>query len=179
MSLSRSLPALALRSLAVAALLFAGACGSEIGDSCQSATDCESDGTRVCDLVSDSDGYCTIIGCDHDSCPDEAVCVRFFGGTFANKTCNHATEDLLASDGTREPTDDCSLDEFCTLQDHCALRASEIRYCMRSCSSNDDCRADYECRDRDLMIMHGGEPVLPADERVGDSPSRFCALKGS
>ena len=44
MSLSRSL--LALRTLGVAALLVLGACGSEIGDSCQIATDCDPDGDR-------------------------------------------------------------------------------------------------------------------------------------
>jgi hypothetical protein len=171
MPLSRSL--LALRALAVAALLVVGACGSEIGDACQQATDCSPDGDRVClrsqdQFNPDKDGYCTVVGCDHDTCPDEAVCIRFFSGSFAGKTCDPKTEDLS--------TDMCSLDELCSLQGFCALRASEIRFCMRSCGGNDDCRGNYECRDLAAMQARGGEPVLPDGDRVGDSPARFCAV---
>ena len=168
-----SLPALALRSLALlalGALLVLGACGSEIGDACQLPQDCSPDGDRVCldtsDLFNpDKDGYCTVVGCDHDTCPDEAVCVRFFAGTFAGTSCNPETQDS------------CSLDEVCTVQDSCALRAGEVRFCMRSCGGDDDCRANYECRGLEQMKLRGGEPVRPAGEPLGTDPARFCAVK--
>lgn len=148
---------------ALAALLAAG-CGSEIGDSCSISTDCSPDGDRTCD-TSSLDGYCTIQGCDYDSCPDEATCVRFFSGTFDNRSCDPATEDVS--------TDVCGLDELCTLEHKCALRANEVRYCMKTCSSRSDCRDGYECRDENLMQQHGGEPVR-APGAKGSLP-RFCA----
>ena len=36
-----------------------------MGDSCQTSTDCDPNGNRVCDL-SQPGGYCTILGCDRD-----------------------------------------------------------------------------------------------------------------
>ena len=144
------------------------ACGSEIGDSCSTYSDCSPNGDRVCDF-SQVDGYCTVLGCDYDTCPEEAVCVRFFVGDFDNRDCDPATEDLLDSDAT----DDCSFDELCTIAAKCVPRSAELRYCMRKCDG--DCRDGYECRDRDLMIEHGGEPVLPPGERPGDDLQRFCA----
>jgi len=158
--------------LSICALLSAGlaACGSEIGDSCLTHSDCSPSGDRICDL-SQRDGYCTVLGCDYDTCPEESVCVRFFVGQFGNKDCNPATEDLQNSDAT----DDCSFDEVCTLAENCVPRSAELRYCMRKCSDGGDCRDAYECRDNDLMIEHGGEPVLPPGERPGDDLQRFCA----
>jgi hypothetical protein len=150
----------------LAAVLLAG-CGSEIGDSCNISQDCDPDGDRVCDIAY-PDGYCTVIGCDHDTCPDEAVCVRFFDGAFSNRTCDHATEDMA--------TDMCSPDEICTLQNLCALRSSEARYCMKKCGGGGDCRGGFECRDLGAMKLRGGEPVLPPGDRIGDDPPRFCAL---
>jgi len=156
--------------IAILTLVAAGAlagCGAEIGDSCDLSTDCSPDGDRVCDLA-DPEGYCTVVGCAHDTCPDEAVCVRFFDGTFSNKACVHDTEDL--------GTDSCTPDEICTLQGYCALRSSEARFCMKSCSDSSDCRTGYECRTRDLMIAHGGEPVLPPGERPAGDLQSFCAM---
>ena len=115
--------------LCVFAGLAAAGCGSEIGDSCLVSTDCDPSGERTC-IEQSRDGYCTILGCDYDTCPDEAVCVRFFAGEFANKTCDPVTED----DGT----DDCSLDELCTISGHCVPRSAEQRFCMRKCDG--DCR---------------------------------------
>ena len=151
--------------LAVVALAGAG-CGAEIGDACIVSTDCAQDGTRICDTNSDS-GYCTIRGCDYGTCPSESECVRFFTGSFSNRTCDPATEDLA--------TDMCTPDELCAIDGHCVTRASEVRYCMRSCGSSSDCRSAYECRNADLMKTHGGEPVPPTGERLGDSPQAFCA----
>jgi hypothetical protein len=45
---------------------------------------------------------------------------------------------------------------------------------MRTCEGQDDCRDGYECRNRDLMIAHGGEPVL-APGVVFDQNPKFCA----
>jgi hypothetical protein len=176
MPLSRSLPALAVRTLAAVGFLVLGACGSEIGDACQLASDCSPDGDRVCLRSNiaghpDEGGYCAVVGCDPGSCPDEAVCVRFYAGAFAEKTCDPRTEDSLEAPST----DDCSLDEVCSVQRRCALRASEVRYCLRACEGGDDCRAGYHCRDRALMEQYGGEPVTSDGEPLSDNPTRFCA----
>ncbi len=145
-------------------------CGKEIGDSCIVSTDCDPSGLRLCDTSTGSkDGYCTIMGCDYNTCPSEGVCVRFFGGEFENKPCDHTT------DGTS--TFDCSFDELCDLNDHCVARSSEVRYCMRKCSSNGDCRDGYECRTLDLMKAHGGEPVLAPGVLVDSKAPKFCAAK--
>jgi hypothetical protein len=158
--------ALQLAALAVAVLAIAG-CGEEIGDSCSLSSDCSPDGDRICD-TSSVGGYCTILGCDFDSCPEESTCVRFFSGTFQNRACVAATEDKGSA-----PTDDCDLDEVCTLEGRCAPRANEIRYCMKTCGSSSDCRDGYECRNEALMMAHGGEP-LTAPGSSGELP-KFCA----
>jgi len=145
-----------------------GACGSEIGDSCSLSSDCSPSGDRICDLSQD-DGYCTVVGCDYDTCPEEGVCIRFFVGQFDDKPCDPVTEDL-ASD-----SDACTFDEVCPLQGFCVPRSAEARYCMRKCDGNDDCRGGYECRTRELMLEHGGEPVLAPGVRPEGNLPRFCA----
>ncbi len=158
-------------ALAVFALA-AAACGSEIGDSCLVGTDCDPNGQRICDN-SQPDGYCTIDGCDYNTCPGEAECVRFYIGQFTNRPCNPDTEDLPASNGTN----DCNPDEACTLAGQCVPRSAEVRFCMRKCSSQGDCRDQYECRDQTLMVMHGGEPVLAPGQRPGSAPLQsFCGV---
>ena len=155
------------------ALLLAG-CGKEIGDACQLNTDCDPSGARFCDIsASDPNGYCTIMGCDYNTCPSEAECVEFFMGTFANEPCDPATEGLLGSGGTHV----CNLDEICDLSGFCAAKASEVRYCMRTCQSNGDCRGQgYECRTFDLMKAHGGQVVLPPGQVDGPSTPGFCVV---
>jgi hypothetical protein len=54
-----------------------GGCRPGIGDSCSSALQCSSSGTRLCDLTQPH-GYCTLVGCDENTCPSEAVCVKFW-----------------------------------------------------------------------------------------------------
>jgi hypothetical protein len=146
----------------VALLLVLVGCGKEIGDACVISTDCSPNGDRVCDNSSKG-GYCTVIGCDYSTCPEEAVCVRFFTGNFSNKNCS-----------PMQPTD-CSLDELCSLDGHCVPRSSEVRFCMKKCSSSGDCRDGYECRDITLMMEHGGEPVLAPGNEVDASSPKFCA----
>jgi hypothetical protein len=149
-----------MRSLAFVLLLAAlVGCSKEIGDSCVVATDCDPNGQRICDL-SQKEGYCTIMGCDYSTCPEEAACIRFFSGSFANKLCDEG----------------CSLDELCDINNHCVPRTAETRFCMRTCESNDDCRDGYECRDLELMRAHGGEPVLAPGVPVDDAAPNFCAI---
>jgi hypothetical protein len=158
----------------LAALALAStACGKEIGDSCLISSDCDPNNTSgaICDLTQ-HDGYCTIIGCDYDTCPDNSVCVAFFVGRFENKPCDPVTEDLPSSDGT----DACNLDEICALIGNCVPRSAEKRYCMATCGGSGDCRDQYECRDETLMKEHGGEPVLaPGDQPTSDNLTSFCA----
>lgn len=51
-------------------------CAPAIGDDCGTSTDCSVSGDRVCDTASPG-GYCTVAGCEQDTCPDGAVCVEF------------------------------------------------------------------------------------------------------
>jgi hypothetical protein len=146
--------------------LLLGACGKEIGDECVVGSDCSPSGDRQCD-VSSKGGYCTIQGCDFGTCPEEATCVRFFTGSFANKPCDPTAPN--ASNG-------CTLDELCSLVGNCVPRSSEVRFCMRTCDSGDDCRDGYECRTLELMKEHGGEPVLaPGTVITEQNAPKFCA----
>lgn len=149
-----------MRSVVLLALLFAFGCGKEIGDACVVSSDCSPNGDRQCD-ISQHEGYCTIQGCDFSTCPDEAACIRFFTGVFQNKDC--AT------------TADCSLDELCSLTLKCVPRSSEIRFCMKTCDTTDDCRDGYECRGIKEMKEHGGEPVLEGNAMPTESSPKFCA----
>ncbi len=146
-------------ALVVAVALALGGCGKEIGDACVVSSDCDPNGERQCDN-SQKEGYCTIQGCDATTCPEEAACIRFFTGGFSNKTCE---------------TDPCSLDELCDINKRCVPRSAEIRYCMKKCDSDDDCRDGYECRNFERMKAHGGEPVLAPGQQVDDSSPKFCA----
>jgi hypothetical protein len=143
-------------------VLVAAGCGKEIGDACIVGSDCSPNGDRQCD-VSQKEGYCTIQGCDYATCPEEAACIRFFTGAFQNKPCETGPEA-------------CSLDELCDLNKRCVPRNSEIRYCMKTCESNDDCRDGYECRDLELMRLHGGEPVLAPGGVIDENAPNFCAI---
>jgi len=152
-----------MRLSLVCVVVFAAGCGQQIGDSCIVSSDCAIDGSRVCDTsTGQTDGYCTIAGCDYDTCPEEAVCVRFFSGGFTNKPC-----------GTQA---DCSLDELCSIESVCVPRSAETRFCMKKCSQASDCRDHYECRDFASMIVHGGEPVVaPGDVVNASTAQAFCA----
>jgi hypothetical protein len=157
-----------MRTVVIAALVAFGAigaigCGKEIGDSCIVSSDCSPNGDRQClSPTTEKEGYCTIQGCDFSTCPDEAACIRFFTGSFANKSCD---------------VEGCSLDELCDLNNRCVPRSAEIRYCMKTCDNDDDCRDGYECRDLAKMRLHGGEPVLAPGVAIDSSAPKFCATK--
>ena len=155
-------------------------CGKEIGDACIVNSDCSQNGGRQCDtgIGGSKDGYCTIQGCDYSTCPSEAVCVRFFTGSFDNRPCDPATEDHT----TAPTTNDCSLDELCALAPttsnapgHCVPRSSELRFCMRKCDQDSDCRGGYECRGLKQMKNDGGEPVLAPGASIDETAPKFCA----
>lgn len=157
----------ALMRYAFVVVLLAIGCGKEIGDECVVDSDCSSSGDRTCDSTTQPGGYCTIRGCDFDTCPDEAVCVRFFTGSFTNRPCDPSI-----------PREDnpCTLDEVCSLVGSCVPRSSELRFCMRKCDNDGDCRDGYECRTIEDMIAHGGEPVLGPGILVNESTApKFCA----
>jgi len=158
-----------MRSLVFLAMLVAVGCGQQIGDSCIVSSDCAIDGSRTCDS-SMREGYCTILGCDYDTCPGEAACIRFFSGGFTNRPCDFTTEGIS--------TDACSLDELCSLENECVPRSAETRFCMKKCDTSADCRSGYECRDLTLMAAHGGEPVLAPTDTLSNAP-HFCALAPS
>ncbi len=148
--------------LSILVVCLAAGCGSEIGDSCTFDSECSPTGDRICASGADlPGGYCTMYGCDYDTCPDEAVCIRFFALGSTNLSCVSA--------------DDCGRDELCTLGGYCVPRTAEIRYCMKTCSDDGDCRDGYHCRTRELMEEYGGEPVPVPGESLGENVTGFCA----
>jgi hypothetical protein len=134
------------QTLVQVALLFAlvvtagAGCRREIGDECVTAVDCNPNGSRSCDS-SQPGGYCTIQGCDETSCPEEAVCMRYFPAQFLTRPCDPAANDCAPGDELC-----CAADEICLDEGLCARLSTELRYCVKSCSSADDCREGYECR---------------------------------
>jgi hypothetical protein len=159
----------ALFPLLLVSLGLAAACGHKIGDSCSVSSDCSSDGTRVCDTFSPG-GQCTIEGCDFNTCPSEAVCVRFF------PALDKQTAAPCADTGGNPDQTLCAPDEWCTIDSKCAPRSIELRFCMLSCDGNGDCRDNYECRDDVLMERHGGEPVPdPTADELLRPDTKFCA----
>lgn len=173
----RAFPTLPLVVGLLAGLI--AACGHKIGDSCSVSSDCSSDGTRVCDTFSPG-GSCTIEGCDFGSCPEEAVCVRFFPAQNSNTCTKTCTDSEVCAIGDEcvprcSTTNLCEPDEVCTVGGKCAPRSIELRFCMPTCGDDGDCRDSYECRTLDVMKRHGGEPVPdPEATEVDDSPQPFC-----
>jgi hypothetical protein len=157
---SKTLPILLLGTLL--------GCGAEVGDSCTSNIECSPTGERICD-ISQLDGYCTVEGCDIDTCPEEAVCVRFFPTAFLSVPCDPKREDAV--DPAVSATDHCTSDEICLTGGYCALRTQERRFCMKSCESDGDCRDGYECRKTGTR----GAEAVPDPENPGIRVLRFCA----
>jgi len=154
--------------LVAAALLATTACAARIGDSCQSATDCSTNGSRVCD-TSFPGGYCTVAGCTAVSCPSDSVCVRFFPGVFLGTPCNPLTEG--APPGSMPPpTHDCVQGEICLAEGLCAPQTAEQRFCEASCNGDSDCRSGYICRE----TGYGGAEAVPVPGQP-EKPDKFCA----
>ncbi len=177
------------RPALMALLVAATACGHKIGDSCSFSSDCSQDGTRVCDTLSPG-GYCTKQGCDFNTCPDEAVCIRFFPGLEDAVACAMTLNGTIVADPSV-----CAADEVCTVNLLCAPVSIEERFCMLSCSSDGDCRDRYECRDSAaavaaclmmaapaacLALVHPGEPVPdPSPTSMQTLERPFCAPRRS
>jgi hypothetical protein len=85
--------------------LFVIGCGPAIGDDCTNSLKCSAQNNRICDRQQPG-GYCTLIGCENDSCPDQAVCVTFrpeplrFASTWCMAACSDSS-DCRESDGYR------------------------------------------------------------------------------
>ena len=146
----------------VALMLIVGAtagagCKREIGDECTTATDCNPNGSRSCDS-SQPGGYCTIQGCDETSCPEEAVCMRYFPAQFLTTPCDPS----LPSDRS------CEADEICLDAGLCAPLSTELRYCVKTCADVSDCREGYECR----LAGTRGSMALTANQAA---VVNFCA----
>jgi hypothetical protein len=94
-------------------------CTPSIGDKCTLSTDCSIQGTRSCD-TSQTAGYCTVLGCTADTCPDNAACVEF---------------------GASIPG--------CPYDDYRAPSRTGRPMCMKACGSDSDCRQNdgYACLD--------------------------------
>jgi hypothetical protein len=92
-------------------------CRPNIGDACGSATDCSSQGDRLCDITQ-PDGYCTIFYCEPDTCPSEAACVAF----------------------------NLSLDPACGSLDDSRWGRFARSFCMYVCEDDSDCRDGYACQ---------------------------------
>ena len=108
--------------------LLAAACNPEIGDDCQYDADCSPNLDRNCDR-SQPGGYCLIIGCGPDECPNEASCVEF-------------TTPCPEGEGYES---DAGVSEKCQL-----LTSNRSRtYCLKHCKKNSDCRGSYKCQEVD------------------------------
>lgn len=65
-----------VRSLILSFFCVLAACAPTIGDSCDNSGNCSINLDRFCDRAQPG-GYCTILNCQADQCPDDAVCIRF------------------------------------------------------------------------------------------------------
>ena len=124
--------------IAILALLAASGCAAEIGDSCGYDVDCSPNMNRNCDR-NQPGGYCLILGCEPDSCPNEAVCVEF------TTPC---------PDGTGDAT--CEQIE----------ENRERTYCLRHCKSDKGCRSKYECLLPESDADEGASGALPVLENT-------------
>lgn len=119
-----------LRSLALLAALCA--CQPEIGDACKNASDCSVQEQRTCDTTYPG-GYCTVLGCEADTCPEEAACIAFQGVLSVAPEC-------------------------ASVQSRPRL---ERAVCMKKCSNDGDCRGGYACVDMARTNPWGATVVDP------------------
>jgi hypothetical protein len=154
--------AVTMMVLALTPALALASCGKKIGDSCQTAADCDPSGTRICDL-SQPGGYCTILGCDETTCPSEAACIRFFPVQYLTKPCNPYCEDRLGL-----PVPDAGTDAGMSLdagalplcpglfpQGGAAQAATSEAVCPNG--PTNDCTADEICLDTGLCAPRSTE----------------------
>lgn len=157
-------------------------CSRTIGDACANNVECSPLGDRFCDVASPG-GYCTVEGCDQTSCPDSSACVRFFSMQKGRPACNAGL--VVRPDcqgaGCCKPGEPgcCNMGERCVCDEpdcqkgFCASEASERRYCMKPCDTNDDCRSGYVCS------VTGGSGALSVlykdtDGNIQNPTHHFC-----
>ncbi|MBL8636012.1 MAG: hypothetical protein JNM40_22485 [Myxococcales bacterium] len=173
----------ALAGLCLGILLSSG-CSRSIGDGCANNTECSALGDRYCDTASPG-GYCTVEGCDQLSCPDDALCVRFFSLQKGRASCDATRQvrsDCSGGSDCCKPGDlgCCKLGERCLCDEEgctsgfCASEASERRYCMKPCDGNDDCRDGYQC------VTTGASGAIAVTYRdssgsIISEQARYCA----
>jgi hypothetical protein len=173
--------------LAGLALLVTAGCGHNIGDACTSNVDCSPAGDRFCDLSVIS-GYCTVEGCDINTCPNNEPCVRFFT-VIVTEPCDYdSAEPGHCKPGTRccQPDERCVPDLAATggvVPGHCAPESTERRWCMHGCGSDGDCRdQNFLCRSTSPAPPGSRIPILPgalpvpsiADPAGVSNASSFC-----
>ncbi|MCB9595566.1 MAG: hypothetical protein H6719_22790 [Sandaracinaceae bacterium] len=133
-----------MRSLGLIVAFFAlvalaPGCSPSIGDSCSTGFNCSINGERTCDLARPN-GACTVFSCEADTCPDDAVCVRWrpepsrLTFTACMRRCENdgncrvdegyrclAAEDILTTadggDVVAEVVDEESIGRFCVSTD--------------------------------------------------------------
>jgi hypothetical protein len=116
-------------------------CTPAIGDRCTLSTDCSVQGNRLCDTTQPG-GYCTALQCTADKCPDNATCVEL---------------------GASVPG--------CRYDDYSAPSRVASARCLKTCSSDSDCRQTdgYVC----------ASPATPAGSAVildSNQSKRVCLL---
>ena len=153
--------------LALMAALGLSSCGKKIGNSCQTAADCDPNGTRICDL-SQPGGYCTIQGCDETTCPSEAACIRYFPVQYLTNPCNPYCEDrqgLVVPDGGSDAGMDVDAGALpiCpgVFPQDAAARSGNEAICPNG--PTNDCTADEICLDTGLCAPRSTE-------------TRYCAF---
>ncbi len=161
MSFSRSI-FLAAQAVLAYCLVLSG-CARTIGSSCTTNVDCSALGNRICDIGSPA-GYCTVDGCDYQTCPDNANCVRFFT-VQRNVGCYSSVASGMSS--PCRPGEVCVCDttnakDGSCAQAYCASEKTERRWCMRACDQNSDCRDNYAC------YQTGGNGAVAAPYRDQD-----------
>lgn len=162
--------ALAGLTFAAALLSLGSGCARSIGDGCTVNVECSPLGDRFCDTAQPG-GYCTVEGCDYNTCPDGAACIRFFSLLRNGPTCQPGC--------TPGSAGCCSPGQLC-LQDqggvaYCANERTEHRWCMHPCGSDSDCREGYVCNQAGLC----GSAVVPYLDASGKQITQdtgYCAV---
>ena len=109
--------------------LLAG-CAAEIGDDCIFDADCSPNLDRTCDHEQPG-GYCLVVGCAPNTCPEEASCVEF------TTPCPEGTDELA-----------CELIE----------PNRKRTYCLQNCAVDKDCRDAYSCLEPEELYAEIIEP---------------------
>ncbi len=176
-----------LGSLGIAAIVAALAgCTHNIGDPCTSNVDCSPAGDRFCDRSAPG-GYCTVEGCDLNTCPDSEPCVRFFTTLQDPADVCHPDSSLPNARADCPSADDRCIADATSVDGgaplgHCAPESTERRWCQHGCQSDGDCRPGYQCRSTapgvgHIPVLPGALPVPTLNDPAG-TPVSFCVFIG-